>query len=54
MVDAHYAEPADVNMIEAAEGLHNKGYMVENIDGFKQGVEMTEATEGPRVRLQKI
>lgn len=48
---AHYVEPVDVNMIKAAEGLHNKGPMVKTIEGFKQGVKMTEATEGLRVRL---
>lgn len=51
---AHYDEPIDVNMIEATEGLHNKGPMVGTAEGFKQGVKMTEATEGLKVRLQKI
>lgn len=48
---AHYFEPVDVNMIEATKGLHNKGPMVRTTEGFKQGVKMTEATEGLRVRL---
>ena len=54
VVDAHYAEPADVNMFEATEGLHNKDPMVGTTEGFKQGVKMIEAIEGLRVRLQKI
>lgn len=51
VTDAHYTEPTDVNMIEATEGIHNKGPMVETDVGFKQGVEMTKAPEDLRVRL---
>lgn len=53
MADAQYAKAADVNMIEGIKILHNKGPMVETTEGFKQGVEKTEATEGLRVILQK-
>lgn len=54
VADAHYAKPADVNMIEVDEVLHYKGPMIETSEGFKQGIEINKATEGLRVRLQKI
>lgn len=54
VVDAHYSEPAIVNMVKTSEGHDESATMIEATEVFDQETNITKATGGLRVKLYKL